>query len=91
MLEQDLRKLKSSKNNVSNKAPSHVRKARKLDSFVILIQKELLLYKDSQGVYNGLINLLKKPEFLVTCYEEIRGKPGNMTRGIDKLTLDGLT
>jgi hypothetical protein len=65
--------------------------ARKSDSFVILVQNELLLCKDKQGVYNGLINILKKPEFLVACYDEIRGKPGNMTRGHSKETLDKLS
>ena len=76
---------------VSDKAPSKVRVARKSDSFVTLVQKELLLCKNKKGVYNGLINILKKPEFLVACYDEIRGKPGNMTRGNSKETLDKLS
>lgn len=75
---------------VSGKAPS-VQKARKSDSFVTLVQKELLLCRDKQGIYSGIINILKKPEFLVACYEEIKGKPGNMTRGHIKGTLDGLS
>lgn len=76
---------------VSGKAPSKVQKARKSDSFVTLVQKELLLCKDKQGCYNGLINILKQPVFLVACYEEIRVKPGNMTQGHIKGTLGGLS
>ena len=74
-----------------SKFPRHeVHSVRKSDSLVTLTKKELLLYKDRRGAYNGLINILRKPEFLVACYEEIKGKPGNMTRGIKKETLDGL-
>ena len=63
---------------------------RKSDSLVTLTKKELLLCRDRRGAYNGLINILKKPEYLVACYEEIKGRPGNMTRGSKKETLDGL-
>lgn len=68
-----------------------VRKVARTVSLITLVQKELQLYKDRNDVYNGLINIVKRPEFLVACYEEIRGKPGNMTKGITKETLDGLT
>ena len=64
--------------------------ARKSDALVTLTKKELLLCRDRRGAYNGLINTLKKPEYLVACYEEIKSKPGNMTRGSNKETLDGL-
>lgn len=63
---------------------------RKSDSLVTLTKKELLLCRDRRDAYNGLINVLKKPEYLVACYEEIKGRPGNMTRGSKKETLDGL-
>lgn len=59
---------------------------------VTLVKEELKLYSDKHGIYNGLINIIRKPEFLVACYEEIKGKPGNMTEGIKKgETIDGLT
>lgn len=79
------------KQKVSALTPYKVRKAGKPVSLVTLVQKELQLYENSQGIYNGLINILKKPEFLVSCYEAIRGKPGNMTKGTTEETLDGLT
>jgi len=76
---------------VSGLTPYKVRKAGKPASLVALVQKELQLYMNKQGIYNGLIEILRKPEFLVACYEAIRGKPGNMTKGSIEGTLDGLT
>ena len=76
---------------VSDLTSSQTRKVGKSVSLVTLVQKELQLYRDKQGIYNGLINILKKPEYLVACYESIRGKPGNMTKGSTKGTLDGLS
>lgn len=43
----------------------------------------------NQKYYNVISNIAV-PNFLVACYNEIKGKPGNMTKGIDKSTLDGL-
>jgi hypothetical protein len=86
---QAARVLKNKK--ASNLTSSKVRKTGKSDALVTLVQKELLLYKDGRDNYNGLINILKNPEFLVACYENIRGKPGNMTKGNTDETLDGLT
>lgn len=37
-----------------------------------------------------LVKLLSEPFYLVKCYEAIRGKPGNMTRGSGPETLDGI-
>lgn len=79
------------KKTTSNLTPSKVRKVGKSDVLATLVRKELLLYKDRRDTYNGLINILKNPEFLVACYENIRGKPGNMTKGSTNETLDGLT
>lgn len=41
--------------------------------------------------YNNIVkNIISDPYFLIECYDTIRGKPGNMTRGIEKTTLDGI-
>lgn len=41
--------------------------------------------------YNNIVKrIISDPYFLVECYDSIRGKPGNMTRGITKTTLDGI-
>jgi len=37
-----------------------------------------------------LVKLLSDPFYLVKCYEAIRGKPGNMTKGTGPETLDGI-
>lgn len=79
------------KTKVSDISPLTSLKAKKSVSLVTLVQKDLQLYKSNQGTYNGLINILRNPEFLVACYEDIRGKPGNMTKGSTKETLDGIT
>lgn len=77
--------------SVSDKTSSTAQKTRKSDSFAALVKKELQTYCNKQNVYNGLINIMKNPAFLVACYEEIKGKPGNMTKGSIKGTLDGIT
>lgn len=59
-----------------------------LDTYV---KKELQSYINKRGQYNGIINLLSNPEFLIACYEEIKGKPGNMTKGTTDITLDGIS
>lgn len=55
-------------------------KAEKYVSLVTLVKKEVQLYKNKQGIYNGLINILKNPEFLIACYEYIRDKPVDITK-----------
>ena len=42
------------------------------------------------GTYNGLIRIISDPQFLQGCYNEIKSKPGNMTKGTDNSTLDGI-
>lgn len=51
---------------------------------------EKLNYNDNNKYYN-LLDILSDPFFLVACYEEIKGKKGNMTPGSDKYTIDGLS
>jgi hypothetical protein len=40
--------------------------------------------------YNGLINIIADPIFLWACYDTIKSKAGNMSRGITSETLDGI-
>lgn len=37
-----------------------------------------------------VLSVIADPDFLVACYDEIKSKQGNMTRGIDRETLDGI-
>lgn len=43
----------------------------------------------SEWVNSDLYRLLFKPELYVLAYERIKSKPGNMTPGTDKETMDG--
>nr|UYR50797.1 hypothetical protein [Morchella crassipes] len=58
-----------------------------LRTFVI---DQLTGFKTPDDKYNGIIRILANPGFLQTCYMLIKGKPGNMSRGITKETLDGI-
>lgn len=43
------------------------------------------------GKYTGLYRLITSEELLFTAYHNIKSKPGNMTPGTDKETLDGIS
>jgi group II intron reverse transcriptase/maturase len=55
-----------------------------------IVSKELEQYRKPGQKYYNLIKIISDPIFLVTCYEEIAKKKGNMTPGSDSYTLDGL-
>ena len=59
------------------------------DNLRTFVQIELDSYKDKDERYNGIIRILANPGFLQFCYLLIKGKPGNMSRGITNETLDG--
>lgn len=40
---------------------------------------------------HSLIDIISEPEFLLAAYDLIKGKKGNMTPGVDKKTLDGVS
>ena len=42
------------------------------------------------GKYNNLIHMISDTKFMVACYNEIKGNPGNMTPGSSRETLDGI-
>jgi group II intron reverse transcriptase/maturase len=47
--------------------------------------------KVDRGIYSGVFKLLTSVEFLMVAYAKIKSKPGNMTQGVDKETLDGVS
>jgi group II intron reverse transcriptase/maturase len=47
--------------------------------------------KTSQRITWDLYRTVCKPEFLELCYNRLRSKPGNMTRGITPETFDGIS
>lgn len=53
-------------------------------------KKEVNKYIRKDNMYNGLINIISNPLFLQGCYNEIKSKPGNMSKGTNPETLDGI-
>ena len=60
-------------------------------SLRMFVLSRLEQYKDRDGRYNGIIRILADVGFLQYCYVLIKGKPGNMSPGITKETLDGIS
>lgn len=63
-----------------------IRKAR----CASLVELTRLNKNDPQHVNNSLIHIVSDPELLILAYETIKSKPGNMTPGVDDVTLDGI-
>uniref|UniRef100_UPI0022388067 reverse transcriptase domain-containing protein n=1 Tax=Ramaria rubella TaxID=113071 RepID=UPI0022388067 len=86
----DPRKTKgSSKKPLANKTKvSQLVSNQTLRTFVT---SKLDRFKNIDGKYNGIIRILADPAYLQFCYMLIKGKPGNMRRGLIKETLDGIS
>lgn len=55
--------------------------------------RELILNKlkfNEEGKCTNAFKILSDPEILKIAYLMIKSKPGNMTEGVDKQTLDGI-
>ncbi|YP_008475018.1 hypothetical protein, partial (mitochondrion) [Candida oxycetoniae] len=80
----------SNNQHESGKNPSRkpVRKTRPV--LIVEVSKKLKKYVSKDGKYFNINELIGDPYFLIACYEEIKGKSGNMTKGIDNYTLDGI-
>lgn len=57
----------------------------------MFVISQLEQYKNIDGKYNAIIRILADAGFLQFCYMLIKGKQGNMSRGVTKETLDGIT
>lgn len=57
----------------------------------MFVTSRLEQYKNKDEKYNAIIRILADAGFLQFCYMLIKGKPGNMSRGITRETLDGIT
>lgn len=69
------------------------RSRSKIDNSTLrtFVLSRLSQYASKDGRYNGIIRILADAGFLQSCYLLIKGKPGNMSPGSTKETLDGLT
>lgn len=52
--------------------------------------QKLLKDAESNNRINNLTTILSNREFLISCYLNIKSKPGNMTRSLNFETLDGI-
>jgi len=50
----------------------------------------MLLSYDNSGKCNNAFKLLSRDDILKIAYNSIKSKPGNMVRGSDRETLDGI-
>lgn len=78
----------------SEKASAQGRRSRSMVSNQNLrtfVQLELNKYRTEDDKYNGIIRILSDVGFLQFCYMLIKGKPGNMSQGSTRETLDGLS
>ena len=55
-----------------------------------MVRKLLEQNKVAGQKYYKIMKVIADPNFLVACYDEIKSIPGNMTRGVDRVTLDGI-
>ena len=60
-------------------------------SLRMFVTSQLERYKIEDGKYNAIIRILSDAGFLQYCYMLIKGKAGNMSKGITNETLDGIT
>ncbi len=54
-----------------------------------MVRKLLEQNKVAGQKYYKILKVIADPNFLAACYDEIKSK-GNMTRGVDRVTLDGI-
>lgn len=58
------------------------------EKLLVETYKKLNKYKSIEGKFYNLNKIIGDPFFLIACYENIKSKPGNMTKGSDNKTLD---
>lgn len=80
-----------SRNSLTEKRRTRNKVSLTNQSLRSYVQYKLNQYQDKDGKYNGIVNILSDIGFLQFCYMLIKGKPGNMSKGITKETLDGLS
>lgn len=81
--------LDNNQENLANKVKPT--KVAKRVGVTTIAMKKLKPFKNKNQKYYNLLSILADPLFLVSCYEEIFKKKGNMTPGSDGYTIDGLS
>lgn len=65
-------------------------KAAKKVGVSTIVRKHLNQNSNTNTKFYNLLQIIANPLFLEECYIEIKKKPGNMTKGVDNSTLDGI-
>lgn len=52
---------------------------------------EMSITKLDSNKFTGLYKQIMDRDFIISCYDKIKSKPGNITPGTDRITLDGIT
>jgi hypothetical protein len=73
------------------KPVTKVKKLAKRVGVTTVARKLLDPNKKVDQKYYKIMDIMTDPNFLIACYEEIKSVPGNMTRGTDAQTLDGIS
>uniref|UniRef100_UPI0020014B30 hypothetical protein n=1 Tax=Exserohilum turcicum TaxID=93612 RepID=UPI0020014B30 len=73
-----------------NKSLNPAKDSEMIKSASSWAKDQLNKYVNKNYEYNGIINMLANPLFLCACYNEIKSKPGNMSKGTSEETLDGI-
>jgi group II intron reverse transcriptase/maturase len=84
------KEIQTSKIKKVNRGPKLIEKGRLPVTLGLWISNELNKCLGKNNKYNGLIKIISNIDYLIACYDLIKGKPGNMTMGIKKETLDGI-
>jgi group II intron reverse transcriptase/maturase len=83
---------KTKGNSVNTKAEKQGSRSKvNSQNLRMFVQSKLNLYRNADGKYNGIVRILADAGFLQYCYMLIKGKPGNMSKGTTKETLDGIS
>lgn len=82
----------SDKKNIEGKSDSKDKSTSKITSgnLPVVVYKKLNELKGHDDKFSKINLILGDPYFLIQCYEIIKSKPGNMTAGSNKATLDKL-
>lgn len=78
----------------SVKSPAKKQGSRSMvtnQSLRMFVTSQLEQYKTKYGKYNAIVRILADAGFLQYCYMLIKGKTGNMSKGMTNETLDGIS
>lgn len=86
----DLEK-KGRKGSSNEESDNKTKTVRNKKAHTFVLERLGKYYDKSTNTYNGIIKVLRNTEFLQLCYLEIKSKLGNMTKGLDRTTLDSIS